>query len=107
MALVQDPPESSMSIFSLSSHPTIFWVSGGVSPLPAFWHFLGFGPLCHLLALGGVDIGWGVRLSKSLGLGVRVWAVERDHPGPLQPVGRTLDPPLGLRLTVAGQDPGV
>ena len=46
-------------------------------------------------------------LPEGLGLGVRVWAIECKHPGPLPPVGRPLDLPLGPGLMVVGPEPGV
>ena len=46
--------------------------------------------------LSVVELGRGVGLSEGLGLDVRVWAVEGEHPGHLQPVGRDTDHHLGL-----------
>ena len=71
VALVQDLLlELSLTLH----HFAVFQVPGGVSPPHAFWHILGLatppglGLICRLLALGGVEFGWGVGLPEDLRL---------------------------------------
>ena len=65
----------------------------------------GLGFLYRLLVLGGVERGWDVELPEDLGFSARVWAVEYKCPGHFPPVGRAMDPPLGLRLAADGLEP--
>ena len=48
------------------------------------------------IEVGDVGLGWGLELTKGLGLNVCVGAVKGEQKGRLQPVGRAKDSPLGL-----------